>query len=213
MKRARWCGERTRRRTNAARGPAVGAEGLASVDLGRPVEADDAGAEGARCGRGAPAPSDRQNRLDDLPVARAAAQDAAEAVLDRGRARVGLAGQEIGRRQQHAGRADAALGRTVGEEGLLQRPQSGRVLDRGHPPPGRLAQRDQTGADLAAVEQDRARTAVAGLAADLGAGQMQLLAQNVAQPGDRRAGRHHRAAVDLEANAGFGLERAQRHGP
>ncbi len=92
-----------------------------------------------------------------------------------------IARQQIARRHQHAGRADAALRRAVALKGALQRAQAavlGEALD-GHDPAALdLAQRHQAGADLGAVEQHRAGAAVAGVAADLGAGQAEIVAQH-----------------------------------
>ena len=47
-----------------------------------------------------------------------------------------------------------------------------------------LAQRDQAGADLRAVEQHGAGAAVAGVAADLGAGEPEIVAQHVGEARD-----------------------------
>ncbi len=52
-----------------------------------------------------------------------------------------------------------------------------------------LRRGDEAGADLRAVEQHRAGAAIAGIAADLGAGQPQILTQEVGEPAD--GGRHH----------------------
>ena len=49
-----------------------------------------------------------------------------------------------------------------------------------------LAQRHQAGADLLAIQQHRAGAAIAGIAADLGAGQAEILAQHIGQAPDRR---------------------------
>ena len=46
---------------------------------------------------------------------------------------------------------------------------------------------DEAGADRLAVEEHRAGAAVAGVAADLGAGQAELVAQHLGQPAHRVA--------------------------
>ena len=94
-------------------------------------------------------------------------------------------------RHQHARRADAALRRAVREEGApaardsvpSRRPGLRPSSPRGpsHWPIG-----DEAGADLLAVEQHRAGAAVAGIAADLGAGQAELVAQHVGEAPRRR---------------------------
>ena len=63
----------------------------------------------------------------------------------------------------------------------------------------RLADRDQAGADLRAVQQHRAGAAIAGIAADLGAGETEIVAQHVGQPRDRRDVAAPRPPVDREA--------------
>ncbi len=75
-----------------------------------------------RCRRAPPPPALRtsQHRFDDLLIAGAAAQHAAQRILDLGARRIGAARQQVARRHQHAGRADAALRGAVGEERTLQ---------------------------------------------------------------------------------------------
>src|SRR3546814_19543737 len=67
----------------------------------------------------------------------------------------------------------------VVEEGLLQAPSigiAGQPLDGGDPAALGLAAGQQTGAELLAVDQHGAGAAVAGAAADLGAGEAELVA-------------------------------------
>ena len=80
-----------------------------------------------------PASSARRHRRresmhgrDDLAIAGAAAEHAAERVHDLGLGRLGLALQQRRRRDQHAGRADAALRGAMAQEGVLQRAASWR---------------------------------------------------------------------------------------
>src|SRR5215204_3568904 len=61
------------------------------------------------------------HRLDDVVVARTAAEVAIEPVADLLLARLRVARQEVGRRHDHPRRAVAALEAVRGPEGLLQR--------------------------------------------------------------------------------------------
>ena len=61
-----------------------------------------------------------------------------------------------------------------------------------------LADRYQAGAHLLAVEQHRAGAAIAGVAADLGAGEPSFVAQAVGKPRGGRAADFDRAPVDVE---------------
>ena len=138
------------------------------ADLGRPVPA----------GRGG------RHRLDDLRVPGAAAQDAAEPVEHLRLASAPAPAREVVRRHEHPGRAGAAL-RAAPARGTP--PGSGARVPSGRASPSTvvdpasldLADRHEAGADLLVVEPDRARPAVAGVAADLGAGQPQVVAQDV----------------------------------
>ena len=112
-----------------------------------------------------------------------------------------LAQQFFGR-HQHAGRADAALSGTVGEERLLQSGEGavvcsqafnrfdGAALD--------LAHCNQAGTDLPTVEQDGAGTAVAGFTPDFGAGKAQIIAQGGGEPCDRWTHPRRRGSVQHE---------------
>ena len=169
----------------------VGAEPVAAGDLGHAVEPRDARADGRanwrRPDRGLR--TGRHHRIDDLAVAGAAAKHAAQRVLDLPARRLAIA-QHVLCRHQHAGRADAALRRAMFEERFLQRRQSAirrEALNRLDPSAGYLAHRDQARADLAPVEPHRAGAAVAGIAADLGAGEAEVVAQRRGEPRDRRA--------------------------
>ena len=73
-----------------------------------------------------------------------------------------------------------ALRRTVLQEGSLQRRQRaiGKTLHRTHRATFHRSGRHEAGAGRLAVEQHRAGAAVAGVAADLGAGQAEFVAQN-----------------------------------
>ena len=112
---------------------------------------------------------------DDLAVAGAAAEDAAERVRDLGLARARRCGRG-GRVRPSACRAcRCRTARRRGEEGAPAAGASARrrqPLDGGRPRrPATCADRRQAGADRLAVEQHGAGAAVAGVAADLGAGE------------------------------------------
>ena len=65
----------------------------------------------------------------------------------------------------------------------------------------RLTHRDETGAGLPAVEEHRAGAAITRIAADLGAGQSEVVAQGVRQSRDRRDVERHRLAIDGETQS------------
>ncbi len=184
-------------------GRGVGAEALGAVELGQPIDFRQPGADRAtrrrrrRIGLGPRI----EHRLDDLAVAGAAAQHAAQRVHHRRLVRRRVAPQQIGGRHQHARRADAALRRAVAMKGPLQGRRlavPGEALDRGYAAPAHLPQRHHAGAHLRAVQQHRARAAVAGVAADLGSRQSQVLAQDIGEPADRRRLHGHRTPVHDE---------------
>ncbi len=147
----------------------------------------------------APAP----DRVDDPGVARAAAEVAAERGLDVVVGGIRVAIDERLGRHHHARCAVAALDGALGDERLLQRvhgavrcqPLDGRYLaavggDRQH----------QTRLHRLAVEEDRAGAAVAEVAAPLGTGEPEVVAQQL-EKGD--VGSHRNAvgiAVDREMN-------------
>ena len=89
------------------------------------------------------------------------------------------------------------------EEGLLQARSlriGGQPFDGGDRAPRHLATGHKAGAQLFAVDQDRAGAAVAGVAADLGAGETEHVAQRVAQSVARIRVQRRRAAVEREAD-------------
>ena len=167
-------------------GRQVVAEQLGPGHLGQPVRAGDARADrGAdrRDGRlGHAARRGRANGLDDRGVPGAPAEHAAQAVEHLGRRRARGSRDEVVGRHQHPRRAGAALGAAAGEERGLERRRAagpGETLDRLDAPALDLARGDEAGADLLPVEPHGARAAVAGVAAHLGAGQAEVLAQDV----------------------------------
>ena len=187
----------------------IGTIEFAATDLGHPVGLDHARthrlADLRR--RHGPAARHRTDRLDDLLIAGAAAEHAAQGILDRRLVGPGIALQQVRRRHQHARRADAALGRAMIEEGLLQGRHAGQIrepFDRGDRLAGELSAGHQTGAELFAVHQHGAGTAVAGIAAHLGAGEAQAVAQGGAEPLARIDLQADRAPVEGEGQRGRG---------
>ena len=122
------------------------------------------------------------HRVEDLLVARAAAQVAGQRLADlrvRGRR---LARQQVVRRDDQPRRAEPALHRAGLQERLLHRVQlvlGSQPLDGHHLAPLGLPRRDQARAHQLAVQIHRARPALALLARVLGARQLQPLAQHV----------------------------------
>src|SRR6478672_6385194 len=122
------------------------------------------------------------DRLDDIDVARTATQVAADALADLGLGGVRVLAEQPGRLHDHARGAEAALEPVLVPERLLQRVERGAV---GHPLDGLdlvpvgLDREDGAGLRALAVEVDGARAAVAGVAPDVGAGQPEVVAQEV----------------------------------
>ena len=186
-------------------GPAVGAEPLADIDLGAPVKTLDSGPDrraGCRHGGFIGGASGIHHRVDDLGIAGAAAQNAAERVLDRLPVGGGVPAEQGGGRHHHPRRADSALRRAVAKERRLQRRQravgAGKRLRGFNMAPGNLPGRNKAGADRITVDQHRAGAAVTGVASNLGGPQRQPLAKHLAQPHRRRAADLPRLAIDGE---------------
>jgi hypothetical protein len=178
-------------------GHPVCAEVGAAVELACPVHPREPRAHRARLGQRAGA----ANRLDDAAIAGAAAQHAAQRRLHLRLARRGVPAQQLDRGDDHAGRADAALRRTGRVEARHQRLPfrcGGDALDRFDHRALALAERDEAGAGLRAVQQHCAGAAISGIAADLRAGQAQPLAQRLRKPGGRRQRQLARRTVQGE---------------
>ena len=149
------------------------------------------------------APRRGLDRVDDGLVAGAAAVIAGEMLADP------LAGparprcfKQILRGHQHSGRAIAALQRVaVAKSGL----QIGDLAAVGQPLDGlngravRLHRQHQAGTNDLAIDAHRARAANAVLAADMGSGQLQMLAQEVRKIEPRQNVRIDALAVDMRA--------------
>ena len=100
---------------------------------------------------------------------------------------------------QHAGRADAALRRAHRHESALQERElaagAGKAFDGAHDAAFALADGDDARAQRLAVEQHGAGAAVAGMAADLGADEAELVAQGVGEAARRCAEQLGRGAA------------------
>ena len=75
--------------------------------------------------------------------------------------------------------------------------------------PDGLPDRNEAGAGLLAVDEHRAGAAIARIAADLGSGQAEFVAQGIGEPRDRRNVERDRLAIDGETEARAG---ARQHG-
>ena len=110
---------------------------------------------------------------------------------------------EIHRRHQHARRAEPALQRVVFREKLLQRMHLAalrQAFDRADLGTVGLDGEHQAGAHGLAVDHHRTGAAHAVLAADMGAGQAQTVAQEIGQQGAGFCAAGVGAAVDGKGN-------------
>jgi len=149
---------------------------------------------------------------DDAGVAGAAAVGVLERDADVVVGRVRVFGQQGGGGHQQAGRAEAALHRAVGDERLLQRVEPFRPVRvvAGQPFHGDdraalgLEGRVVTGEHRHAIHLDGADAALRFVAADLGAGQAEIVAQDFGQ--GARFGHVQGAgtSVDGEGEVGHG---------
>src|SRR6185369_3472873 len=97
--------------------------------------------------------------------------------------RIRVAGEEVARRHDHAGRAEAALEAVLRPEPFLEGVERAvrglHALDRPDVRAIRLDGEHRAALHRLAVDRDGARTALAGVAADVGAGELQVLAQEL----------------------------------
>src|SRR5580658_4594181 len=148
----------------------------------------------------------QQDAIDDALVAGAPADVARQRLADLLLAGVGVDGEERGGLHDEPRRAETALEAVRIPHRLLQRAQPavrGQPLDRRYLAAGGLDRQHQARAHRPAVDDDRARTADPVLAADVGAGEIEVIPQEVRQ----RLARLRRAgacrAVDPHGDAGF----------
>src|SRR5882724_13434816 len=141
------------------------------------------------------------DRIQDLRVARAPAEIPGQGVLDLVAGRDGDFHEEGLRGEEDARRAVPALGRPQLREGLLQRVKPavfGHALHRLDLASLTLHGQRQAGQHGIAVHQHGARAALAQLAAVLGAGEVQLLAEHLEESLVRRREDIALFPVDLE---------------
>src|SRR5437899_11440440 len=149
--------------------------------------------------------------LDDVRVPGAAAEVAADGLADLRLGGILVAGEQGAARDHHPRRAVAALQPVVLPERLLDRVQLSVLLQAFHR--GDLRALGLDGEDRArlhriAVEQHRAGAAVRGVAADVRAGQAQVLAEQVDEQQPRLDLHAVRSAVDgqLDVMPGHGYQ-------
>jgi hypothetical protein len=141
--------------------------------------------------------------LGDELVAGAAAQVAGDGLADLVRRRVGVLREDLAGPHQHAGGAVAALQALLLRELVLEGMQPtalGEALDGVDGGAVRLDGQGDAGADAGAVQQHGAGPADAVLAADVGAGQAEVLAEEVDEQAARFYLGHVRLAVDGQAD-------------
>src|SRR5262249_36144857 len=122
------------------------------------------------------------NRFHDVDVAGAAAQVAGDRLPNFGLGRVRVASQEGDARHHHPRRAVAALQAVLLPEAFLDRMELAaffQSLDRADGAAVGLYRQHGARLDRFAVDDHRAGAAVRGVAADVRAGQTQLIAQQV----------------------------------
>ncbi|CAH1667711.1 hypothetical protein CHELA20_51925 [Hyphomicrobiales bacterium] len=148
------------------------------------------------------------DRLDDVVVARTAADIAFELLADGLLIQVmAAAGDDIDRRHDHAGRAEPALQAMVLAESLLhgmQRSVSGKPLDGEHG--GAVTGQRQRGAafDSLSVEMHDTSPALAGIAADMRTREPQMLAEKLNEKGTRLDVGGYGLAVHRHGHGGHG---------
>ena len=128
--------------------------------------------------------SRREHRLDDLFVPGAAAQVPGKPILDLGAGRLRDSVEQGLRRDELARDAEPALRRATVEERLLERAQPSvdrQPLDGRHLCSVGLHAEHQARVDAAPVDEHRARTALPDEAALLGAGQGEILTEDIEQ--------------------------------
>ena len=148
-------------------------------------------------------PCDLPHRRDDPHVAGAPAEVAAELAPDRRIVHRREAGDDVPRRDQHPRRAEAALQGVMPRERIAQRLPDRIVSQAFHGDDlGALAgvRIGDAGADRTPVHEHRARPAHPVLAAEMGAGEVQVVAQQLGELRPRRDGGLARLAVDGEAD-------------
>src|SRR5262249_25624767 len=128
---------------------------------------------------------------------------ARDTVADLGLGRLRIAGEQRARALQHAGRAESALQAVLLPEALLQRVQraaGGEALDGLDRRAVGLDRERRAALDRLAVEADRGGAVAGGVAADGGAGQAGVLADEVDEQRARLDGAGLLLAVDRDGD-------------
>src|SRR5262245_7908901 len=149
----------------------------------------------------------RPDRGHDVLVAGTPAEVAAQRLADLRVRRPRAVSQEAVDRHEEAGGAEAALERVVLPERLLNRVErfsAGEPFDRRHLRPVSLSGEEQARADRLAVEHHRARATDAVLAAEMGAGEAEVLPQEVGERPPRFDLALARLAVDGDPDRPLG---------
>ena len=124
------------------------------------------------------------HRVDDVLIAGAAAEVAVQPVANLLLARLWIVGQQVDRRQDHAGRAVAALQSMFLPEPFLQRmelPGLREPLDRRYVRAIRLDRKEGARLRAPSIHEHRTGPALTGVAPDVHAGQIELLPQKMHQ--------------------------------
>src|SRR5580693_9235240 len=148
----------------------------------------------------------QQDAVDDALVAGAPADVAGERFADLPLVGVGVVVEERGRLHDKPRRAETALEAVRIPHRLLQCAQPavrGQALDRRYVVAGRLDGQHQARTHRPAVDDDRARTADPVLAADVGAGEIKVIPQEVRQRLARLRRTRARRTVDPQGDAGW----------
>src|SRR5215831_1040847 len=158
---------------------------------------------------------DGLHRIDDGVVAGAAAHVARDEVADLRARHCPAAPHQFVGRQQHAGRAEAALRGVARDELALQLRDLaaiGQPLDGIHGLAGNLRRQREAAARDAAVDHHGACAADPVLAAEMGSGQLQLLAQEVGEVLARLDPPLQRLAVQSRFDRDVSLSEEVGHG-
>src|SRR5262245_37451684 len=142
-----------------------------------------------------------QHRAMDRFVARAPAQVARERLAHALERRLARALDEPVRGEDHARRADAALGTHLAHHRALERVVAGESFDRRDLAALRLRARHEAGDDRLTVHEHGARAALALAAALLRAGEAAVLSKDIQEPLQGVRVQLARAAVELELHA------------
>ena len=150
--------------------------------------------------------------VHDVLVARAAAKVALQSVTDFPFGGIWILVEQVARSHDHSGRAEAALKAMLLPKTLLNRMQVSvlcQALDRGDLPSVGLHREERARLDCLSVHKHRTGAADAGLAADMGSCEAQILAQVMHEKKARLDGAFPFLAVYSNANVAFHVVTSQ----